>query len=125
MDDRIQHALEQDALIDITITGRKTGKQHRIEISFHYFDGSVYISGMPGSRDWYANMVANPEFTFHLKQSVKADIPARALPITDEPTRRNVISKVVAKWGRQSEIEAFVEGSPLVEVHLERNQGVE
>lgn len=125
MDDQIQQALEKDALIDITTTGRKSGRQRRIEISFHYFDGSVYISGMPGTRNWYANMVANPEFTFHLKQSAKADIPARALPIMNEPTRRKIMSKVVEKWGRQSQFEEFVERSPLVEVVFMSGQEVE
>jgi deazaflavin-dependent oxidoreductase (nitroreductase family) len=116
MDDQIQQALERDAIIDITTTGRKSGKQRKIEISFHYFDGGIYISGMPGTRNWYANLVANPEFTFHLKQSIQADIPARATPITDESKRREILSKVVEKWGRQSQIDEFVERSPLVEV---------
>ena len=118
MDPKITNALKRDSLIDITTTGAKTGKSHRIEIAFHYFDNKVYISGMPGKRDWYANLVANPNFTFHLKQSIQADIPAVANPITDEATRRSVLSHVVAKWGRQNDIEAFVESSPLVEVQL-------
>jgi deazaflavin-dependent oxidoreductase (nitroreductase family) len=122
MDDQIQQALKKDAIIDITTTGRKSGKQRKIEISFHYFDDEIYISGMPGTRNWYANLVANPEFTFHLKQSIQADIPARATPITDESKRREILSKVVEKWGRQSEIEEFVKGSPLVEVEFVGDQ---
>ena len=77
----IERALRTDRLIDISTTGRKTGKIHRIEITFHCFDNEIYISGMPGKRDWYANLVAHPEFSFHLKQSIDADIPARATPI--------------------------------------------
>jgi len=30
-----------------------------------------------------------------------------------------VLSKVVVKWNKQAELEAYVEGSPLVEVQLE------
>lgn len=118
MDKEIERALETDSLVDITTIGRKTGKPHRIEIAFHYLDGGLYISGLPGRRDWYANLVANPDFTFHLKQSLQADIPARAVPITEESSRREVLPKIVAKWGREDDIEAFLESSPLVEVQL-------
>jgi deazaflavin-dependent oxidoreductase (nitroreductase family) len=119
MDATIESALQTDSLIDITTTGKKTGKSHTVEIAFHNFDGALYITGLPGTRDWYANLLASPRFTFHLKQSAQADIPATATPITDEATRRQVLSKVVAKWNRQNELEAFVQSSPLVEVQLE------
>jgi deazaflavin-dependent oxidoreductase (nitroreductase family) len=118
MDHQIEHALEADRLIDITTLGSKTGKPHKVEIVFHNFDGRLYITGRPGKRDWYANMVAHPQFTFHLKQSAQADIPAKAIPITDEAARRQVLAKVVEKWNRQNELEAFVQSSPLVEVQL-------
>ncbi len=121
MDMETERALKTDSLIDITTTGRKTGKPHRIEIAFHNFDGVLYISGRPGPRDWYANLVANPRFTFHLKQSTHADLPATAIPITDEAARRKVLSRVVARWRREDQLEAFVQGSPLVEVQLQND----
>ncbi len=120
MDSEIELALKNDHLIDITTIGRKTGKPQTLELAFHNFDGDLYISGRPGKRDWYANLVANPQFTFHLKQSTKADLPATAIPITDPTTRRQVLSKVVTVWNRQDELDAFVEGSPLVKVEVER-----
>ncbi len=119
MDSTIEHALKTDSLIDITTTGRKTGEPSKIEIAFHDFAGALYISGLPGRRDWYANLVAHPQFVFHLKQSTQADIPATATPITDKATRRRVLTKVVAEWNKQDQLEAFVESSPLVEVQLE------
>ena len=119
MDTEIERALKTDGLIDMTTFGKKTRKPHKVEIAFHNFDGALYITGLPGKRDWYANLIAEPQFTFHLKQSAQADLPARATPITDEAERRRVLSKVVAKWDRQNELEAFVQSSPLVEVQLE------
>ena len=118
MDERIKQALQQDRTIDITTTGRKSGLPRRIEIWFHYLDGGLYITGLPGPRDWYANMVAHPEFTFHLKKSVQADLPARARPIVDEGERREILSKLLPKLGRASELETWVADSPLVEVAL-------
>ena len=119
MDVKIAHALKTDSLIDITTVGRKTRKPHKIEIAFHHLDGSLYISGLPGHRDWYANLVAHPQFTFHLKQSAQVDMPAQAIPITDETVRRQVLSKITAEWGRQDDLETFVTNSPLVQVQFE------
>jgi len=69
MDTTVESALKTDNLIDITTIGSKSGKPHRIEIAFHNFDGKLYITGLPGKRDWYANLLAHPQFTFHHKQS--------------------------------------------------------
>ena len=78
MDAKIERALKTDGLIDITTVGRKSGKPSSKEIAFHNFDGVLYITGTPGSRDWYANLVANPQFTFHLKQSAQARLPGQS-----------------------------------------------
>ena len=119
MDDRVKEALERDRTIDITTTGRKTGLPRRIEIWFHNLDGQLYITGLPGHRDWYANMVASPEFTFHLKGSVKVDLAARARPITDEAERREVMSRIIDGLGGGRDLQAWVKGSPLVKVELD------
>ena len=119
MDVAIEHALATDGLIDMTTIGRKTARPHKIEIAFHNFDGVLYITGSPGKRDWYANLIANPQFTFHLKQSTQADLPARAIPITDEAERRWILTRVVQRWNRHDHLEAFVQSSPLVQVQLE------
>jgi hypothetical protein len=83
MDKCIQHALASDRTIDIITRGRKTGQPRRTEIWFHQIDGQVYLTGTLGRCDGYANLVAHPEFTFHVKQTVTADLPARATPIRD------------------------------------------
>ena len=118
MDQSVEQALQRDRVIDITTTGRKSGTPRRKEIWFHNLDGRLYITGRPGPRDWYLNMVANPEFTFHLKQSAQADISARATPITDMEQRREIISGIHAKLGGDRDTDAWVTGSPLVGVEL-------
>ena len=47
MKPKIKYALENDQVIDISTVGRKTGTLHRLEIWFHYIDGSLYITGQP------------------------------------------------------------------------------
>jgi hypothetical protein len=114
--ERIQAALAQGGLIDITTRGRRSGEFRRIEIVFFNFDGHAYVSGMPGRRGWYANILDDPRLTFHLKGAVEADLPARALPITDEASRRALLSRITRQWRREPELERFVAGSPLIEV---------
>lgn len=114
--ERIGAALAQGGTVDITTHGRKTGQPRRIEIVFFNFDGRVYISGMPGRRGWYANLQDDPTFTFHLKGRVPADLPARAISITDEATRRALLARVTGRWRRESQLEIFVASSPLIEV---------
>jgi deazaflavin-dependent oxidoreductase (nitroreductase family) len=119
MEEQVKRALEEGGVIDITTTGRKTGQARRIEIRFHNIDGPLYMTGTPGRpRDWYANLLAHPEFTFHLKQSVRADLPARATPILDQARRRAIIAAIHQKRGVYRDMEAWVENSPLVAVEL-------
>jgi F420H(2)-dependent quinone reductase len=118
MSEQVQRALTHDRTVDITTIGRRSGQPRRIEIWFHNLDGRIYISGLPGRRGWYANVVAYPEFVFHLKEAAQADIPARALPITDPAERRRVLSGLLAGTGREGALEDWVDRSPLIEVEL-------
>ena len=117
MTERIKQAIAHDKVIDITTTGRTSGELRRIEMWYHHIDGHTYITGLPGKRDWYANMVAHPAFTFHLKESEQADLAATARPITEPAEREIVLAKILKKLGRaDSELADWVERSPLVAV---------
>ena len=118
MNDEIKHALETDLTIDITTTGRKSRVERKTEIWFHNIDGRLYITGLPGKRDWFANLAANPAFTFHLKQSAEADLPAIARVISDPQERRTVLTGIIAKLGGNRNIDEWAVSSPLVEVQL-------
>jgi hypothetical protein len=111
----VRAALSRGHLIDITTTGRRSGGAHRVEVVFHSFDGRLFISGRPGRRDWYANLVSQPRFTFHLKGPIRLDLPAEARPITDPAERREVLTKVAAAWRTEADRLA---DSPLVEVTI-------
>ena len=116
--DQTRQALEHDRLIDITTTGRTSGQARRIEIGFTNLDGRLYITGRPGRRSWYANLLANPSFTFHLKQSAQADLAATATPVRDGSERRRILAALLARMDRPDDLDAWVDGSPLVEVQL-------
>lgn len=123
MDVEVEHALATDRIVDITTTGRQSGEPRRIEIWFHRFDGRYFITGVPTRpRSWYANLVARPEFVFHLKESLTADLPATARPITEAAERRRVFDAIVPAINREVPVEFDAEewlaNAPLVEVTL-------
>ena len=130
MNPKIHRALEKDLTIDITTKGRESGQLRKIEIWFHNIDGIIYITGAPGPRDWYANMLSEPKFTFHLKESVHADIPARAKPIVDPTEREGIFTRMKEKITIGAFIQGdwnlgeWVDSAPLVEVVLRDNQCV-
>jgi deazaflavin-dependent oxidoreductase (nitroreductase family) len=120
----VQTALDTDRIIDITTTGRKSGTPQRIEIWFHRVDGKLFITGKPPRpRSWYANLIADPHFTFHVKQSATADLAATARSITDRAERERVFAGI---FGQIPELttdpatpaEVWVDQAPLVEVAL-------
>ena len=121
MNEQTRQALDAGHVIDVTTTGDRSGQPRRIEIVFHNFGGRLYISGMPSaarSRAWLLNLAADPNFTFHLKGEVQADLPATARVIVDEAERRAVFAEVVKVWEGQ-DIETMTKWSPLVEVTIQ------
>jgi hypothetical protein len=119
----VAEALRSDRVVDITTTGRRSGEQSRIEIWFHNVDGRIFLTGLPGRRDWYANLLAHPGFTFHLKESTRADLDASARAVTDPEEKREVLERITGRLGRSGDVEQWIEHSPLVEVDLDGHPG--
>jgi len=133
MEKGIRNALQTDRTIDIITTGARTGLPRRTEIWFTNVGGRIIITGTPGAsggrgprmkRDWLANLKANPDFTFCLKESLQAEMPARAVEIVDPEDRRYLMSAPETRWYRDqgNTVEALVAGSPIVEVFF-REEG--
>ena len=122
MDDSIQRALRRGHTIDITTTGRRTGKARRIELVFHNIDGRIVISGSPSrrKRGWIWNLEADPHLTFHLKRSVRADLAATARVITDEAERRELAQWIVANAWPNQDVAAMTRYSPFIEVTIDQ-----
>lgn len=117
-DPAVAEALANDLVIDITTTGRNSGETKRIEIWFHNVDDRYYITGRPGPRSWYANVLANPAITFHLKQSTEADLDGAARAVTDPAEKRSVFlsAKKLSEYINEDNVQEWVDVSPLIEV---------
>ena len=120
-------ALKTDRTIDMVTIGARTGTRRITEIWFTNIDGRIVICGTPSNdgslgprsrRDWLANLKANPEFAFCLKESVKLCLPARAVLVTDPLDRRQIMSASATRWYRDQgySIDDLVAGSPIVDV---------
>lgn len=130
MKDEIKKALNEDQTIDIITTGAKTGLPRTTEIWFMNINGRIIICGTPNAtgdtgkytpRDWLANLRANPEFTFCFKESINAQLQARAVEILDAEDRRYVMSAPETQWyrGQVDSLDELVNYSPIVEVFFE------
>jgi hypothetical protein len=104
VNDAVVHALDigpdssaAERTIDITTVGRRSGAARRIEVWFHHIDGRWYLSGVPGPRNWYANLRADPRFVVHPKHGVTADLPATARPAD---ARTSMLGSRAARWSR-------------------------
>lgn len=133
MDDPVQRALAitpsssaAARTVDITTIGARTGRERRIEIWFYRVDGEIYLTTQPARRSWYANLLQHPQFTFHLKNSVRADLPATAEPVLDREERRRVFEAIIADLDQPRHrayisqpvqpIGEWMDGSPLMRV---------
>lgn len=127
MTPEIREVLNIDMVVDITTRGRKSGQPKRIEIWSHYFDGRVIVAGSPGKRGWHANLIADPRFTYHIKNGIQADLPSVARPIRNTAERRAILTRLaeLSEFRQEQgmkDIEEWVAGSPLVEVEFEHRQ---
>jgi len=115
--------------VDIVTVGRRSGRARATEIWTTVVAGEIYVcgtpAGTPGSidrepRDWLANLLAEPRFTLRLKQSVAAELPARAVPVDDRATRERIFAAPQCAYYREHarSMDDLVEHGPMVHVEL-------
>jgi hypothetical protein len=112
--------MRDDVRAALAITPSSTMEDRTVDIT---------TTGVPGprTRDWLANLAAHPQFTFHLKHGVVADLPAEAEVITDPAERRRVLADFVGEFNRRhgpdspwgvAVLDEWVAGSPLAKVRF-------
>lgn len=113
--DETRQALERQRTVEMTTTGRRSGQPRRIETWRYRACGRYWLTGSPGSRDWYANLLAHPEFTLHLAD---VDVQVRGRPVTDPDERALIFAEIVPALDWAGSLESWIAGSPLVEIEL-------
>jgi hypothetical protein len=96
-DHGLKDRLSRTEEINITVTGRKSGRAISLPIWFVFEDGKVYLLPVKGSdTQWYKNAMKNRGMTIGV-QDAKAEIQAE--PITDGTGVSSVVEKFRAKYG--------------------------
>lgn len=112
-----QHAeLAASRTIELTTTGRRSGHPSRIEIWWFHFEERFIITGTPGRRDWFANVLATPDVTIHLNGDSYRGV---ASPIDDAALRRRFFSSssTEVRWyAGQAELNRLIDASPMIEI---------
>jgi deazaflavin-dependent oxidoreductase (nitroreductase family) len=114
--DEARHALARQQTMEITTTGRRSGQPRRIETWRYQADGRYWLTGSPGARDWYANVLAHPEFTLHLNG---LDVQVRGRAVTDPGERARIFGEIVPGLTWAGTLESWLAASPLVEILFE------
>lgn len=116
LDDQTRQLLARTRTIDFTTIGRRSGRPARIEIWWFHIDDRFIITGTPGPRDWYANIMSDPSVIIHANGS---DYPATAVPIHDAAIRASVFDHPETGWyTTQEQRQRLIETAPMIEIRF-------
>ena len=91
--DRLSRASE----INITVTGRKSGRTISLPIWFVWEDGKLYLLPVKGSdTQWYKNVLKKPSMQI---EAGGAEAEVQAVPVNDAAQVKSVVEKFRAKYG--------------------------
>ena len=95
--DALKDRLSRYREINITVTGRKSGRAISIPVWFALEDDKLYLLPVQGSdTQWYKNVLKNPRIRIDARG---AEAEFQAVPITDAKQVSPVIEKFRAKYG--------------------------
>jgi deazaflavin-dependent oxidoreductase (nitroreductase family) len=83
--------------IELTVTGRRSGRKTSRPVWFVQDGATLYLLPVTGSNSaWYKNVLKNPIITLRARG---AERTAKATPLTDAATVRDIVEKFRAKHG--------------------------
>src|ERR1700676_884532 len=95
--DALKNRLSRLNEINITVTGRKSGRPISVPVWFVLEDGKLYLLPVSGSdTHWYKNVLRTPS----LRSDAGGDAAElRAVPVTDPKQVSSIEEKFRAKYG--------------------------
>jgi deazaflavin-dependent oxidoreductase (nitroreductase family) len=95
--DALKDRLSRDREINITVTGRKSGRAISIPVWFVWEDDKLYLLPVQGSdTQWYKNVLRKPSIRIDARG---AEAELKAVPVTDTAQVSSVVEKFRAKYG--------------------------
>ena len=93
----LKNRLSQSLELNLTVTGRKSGRAITIPIWFVMEGDNLYLLPVQGSdTQWYKNVLKNPSMRIDARG---AEAKLQAVPITDAAGVLSVVEKFRAKYG--------------------------
>ena len=95
--DALKNRLSRSREINITVTGRKSGRPISIPVWFVLENGKFYLLPVSGSdTQWYKNALKNPSIRI---EAGSADAELRVAPVTDAKQVSSVVERFRTKYG--------------------------
>jgi len=95
--DALKDRLSRSREINITVTGRKSGRPVSIPVWFVWKDDKLYLLPVKGSdAQWYKNMLKNPSTRIDARG---AEAELNGVPVTDPKQVSSVVEKFRTKYG--------------------------
>jgi len=95
--DAFEDRLSRQREINLTVTGRKSGRAISIPVWFVLDGETLYLLPVQGSdTQWYKNVLANPSMRIEARD---AEAEFEAVPITDTAQVAPVVEKFREKYG--------------------------
>lgn len=115
-DEEFIKALDSKGEIELTVTGRRSGREFSIPVWFARDGDRLYLVPVTGSgSDWYKNAQKVP--TIRLTAG-GAQLTARTTPITDPAKVAAVLDRFRGKYGAQEVAAYYTKQDVAVEVGL-------
>ena len=114
-------ALQKTNQIELTVTGRVTGREISFPVWFVKESGKFYLLPVRGSdSEWYKNMVKTPRLRL---TADGASVTATAKPITDPAQVRKVVDKFRENYGPDQVAQYYPKTDVAVDVGLPESVG--
>ena len=95
--DSLKERLSRSRELNISVTGRKSGRTISIPVWFVLEDDKLHLLPVQGSdTQWYKNVLKNPSIRI---KAGGAEAESKAIPITDAKKVSSVVEKFRAKYG--------------------------
>ena len=95
--DTLKDRLSRHREINITVTGRKSGRAISIPVWFVLEDDRLYLLPVQGSdTQWYKNVLKDPKIRIEARG---AEAELQAVPVTDATQVSSVVEKFRDKYG--------------------------
>ena len=114
--DALKDRLSRYREINISVTGRTSGRTISIPVWFVLEDDKLYLLPVQGSdTQWYKNVLQNPTIRISARG---AEAEVKAIPVSDAKRVSSVVEKFRAKYGTNDVKKYYSKFDVAVRVHM-------